>query len=150
MLEFDPYDWFWVVGDGDARLWSSIAGAYVATLPAGAGVTRIASEAELTDVLRGFGLPGPAPTVEDVKAEAARRILAIMPDYQQRNALAMFAEAAQLHGPDPANWPPELQAVNADVMAKWAAIKAIRQRSDEIEAMQPVPADFRSDEHWET
>lgn len=46
-----PEDWFWIVGDDETRFWSSAAGAYVDTLPEGAGVTRIASEAELWAVL---------------------------------------------------------------------------------------------------
>lgn len=58
---FDPRDWYWIVGGDEARYWSSAAGAYVETLPEGAGVTRIASENELTDVLAAYGLPGPLP-----------------------------------------------------------------------------------------
>ena len=59
MPEYSPFDWYWAV-DGEAgRYWSSLAGNYVRDLPAGAGLTRIASEAELTDVLAAYGLPGP-------------------------------------------------------------------------------------------
>lgn len=54
-----PQDWFWVVGDDESRAWSSAAGAYVTDYPAGS-VTRILNEHELTDVLRGYALPGPA------------------------------------------------------------------------------------------
>ena len=102
----------------------------------------------MTAVLRAYGLPGPAPTGADVKAEAGRRIEAIMPDYVQRNTMALALETMQLHGPDPANWPDGMKAVNAAAQAKWAAIKAIRLRSNEIEAMAPIPADFRDEAYW--
>lgn len=79
----NPYDWYWIVAGDEARAWSSAAGAYVAELPAGwhasaqAAIdafgddvfertdvavpiaTRIASEGELTDVLKAYGLAGP-------------------------------------------------------------------------------------------
>ena len=84
----------------------------------------------------------------DVKAEAARRIDLIMPDYKQRNVMAWGLETIMAYGPDPADWPAELQAVNNQAQAAWAAIKGIRVRSDEIEAMDPIPADFRDDGWW--
>ena len=58
---YTPTDWFWIVGGDEARLWSSAAGAWVETLPEGAGFTRIANERELTDVLAPYGLLGPLP-----------------------------------------------------------------------------------------
>lgn len=90
----------------------------------------------------------PPPGTEDVKREAARRIDAIMPDYQQRNALAMGLEATQLHGADPANWPAPLQGLNDSIQAKWSAIKAIRAASNVIEALNPIPLDFAEDSWW--
>ncbi len=90
----------------------------------------------------------PAVTAFDVKAEACRRIEAILPDYKQRNVLAFGLEAVMTYGSDPADWPAGLRAVNADMQAKWAAIKLIRARSDELEAMNPIPADYRADRHW--
>lgn len=89
-----------------------------------------------------------AADIVAVKAEANRRIEAIMPDFKQRNALALGMETVMTYGADPKDWPPELQQVNAAILAKWAAIKAIRTKSDEIEAMSPIPADFRDDKFW--
>lgn len=63
-----PNNWHWIVNSDESRFWSSSAGAYVPTPPEGAGVTRIASEEELSDVLAVYGLPGPAVRVEDYKA----------------------------------------------------------------------------------
>lgn len=90
----------------------------------------------------------PAPTADDVRAEAERRILEIMPAHQQRNSLALGMEMSMAHGPDPANWPAEQQAIHAQVMAAWAAIKALRAASNIIEAMDPIPADFRDNSYW--
>jgi hypothetical protein len=60
-----PHDWFWVVGGDESRAWSSAVGGYVIEYPIANGLTRIASEQELTDVLKSYGLPGPAQTQVD-------------------------------------------------------------------------------------
>jgi len=73
------------------------------------------------------------PTVAQTKAEAARRIEAILPDYKQRNALALALETTQEHGADPSKWPADLKAENTAYMTQWKKIKRIRKRSDEIE-----------------
>lgn len=87
-------------------------------------------------------------TADMIKAEAGRRIEAIMPDYEQRNALALGQETIQLYGADPAGWPMERRAINDAIQAKWARINAIRAASNRIEQMNPVPADFRGDPYW--
>src|SRR4051812_27136412 len=87
-------------------------------------------------------------TADMIKAEAARRIEGIMPDYEQRNALALGQETTQLYGADPADWPAERKAINDGIQAKWAAIKAIRAASNRIEQIKPIPADFRDDTYW--
>lgn len=63
MVDYDPFDWHWIVASDESRYWSSAAGAYVDALPEDAGVTRIASEDELTDVLAVYVLPGPIDRV---------------------------------------------------------------------------------------
>lgn len=78
-----------------------------------------------------------AAVVASVKAEAERRILAIMPEWKQRNSLAQGLAAATTYGFDPEAWPAELQAEYAAVMAQWAQIKAIRAASNSIEASAP-------------
>lgn len=64
MSEF-PRDWHWIVGGDESRFWSSAAGAYVSQVPEGSGVTRIASEEELSEVLAAYGLPGPVVRMPD-------------------------------------------------------------------------------------
>lgn len=67
MKVYDPTDWYWIVAGDDKQLWSSAAGAYVqsddaaykAWLAAGGLPSRIASAAELDEVLNGHGIDGP-------------------------------------------------------------------------------------------
>lgn len=61
---FQPAAWFWIVGGDESRAWSSAAAAYVSAWPP-KRVTRIASEAELNEVLRSYGLAIPAPEMVD-------------------------------------------------------------------------------------
>ena len=87
----------------------------------------------------------PAGTVEKVKREAYRRIIAICPEWKQRNLLA---QASILNDKGRSNWTSdELEAWNAGE-AIWTQIKAIREDSDTLEAMDPIPSDFDSDEYW--
>lgn len=66
LTAYDPRNWNWIVGGDESRAWSSAAGEYVTDFPADR-VTRIASETELNDVLRPYGLALPAPTIDDYK-----------------------------------------------------------------------------------
>jgi len=87
----------------------------------------------------------PAPTASDVKAEAQRRILAICPEWKQRN---LTAQAAELSEKGRSNWTTqELAEWNAG-KALWDSIKAVRGFSDTIEAMDPIPSDYTDDSYW--
>jgi hypothetical protein len=89
--------------------------------------------------------PQPIPTADMVKQEAGRRILAIAPDYRQRN---MLARTAQLLRIGEANL---TQSQRDEVLAierVWETIQMIRARSDAIEAMQPIPPDYTDDKYW--
>lgn len=84
-----------------------------------------------------------ADRVAEIKAEARRRIVAVMDKDQQDNALALGQEMIYTHGLDPSTWPAEDRATYEGVMEKWSAIKAIRSASDLIEADLPTsPADL--------
>lgn len=74
MNPYNPHDWFWIVDGDETKYWSSIVGAYVTELPDDAGVTRIDSELNLTDVLKAYELPGPLALPADVHAERDRRL----------------------------------------------------------------------------
>jgi hypothetical protein len=83
----------------------------------------------------------------EVKAEAARRILARFPDWKQRNMNAQAIALLQsliLNGSLTA----EEQALSDSLNAAWAAVSAIRAASDAIEAMDPIPLDYADDTLW--
>jgi hypothetical protein len=81
-----------------------------------------------------------AGKVAAVKAEAGRRILVIMPEWKQRNFLALGQEMITDHGPDRTQWPQDMQTLYTAVRAEWEQIKAIRARSDQLEATIPTDA----------
>lgn len=78
----------------------------------------------------------PDPTPEElvpirarqINAEAYLRIVAIAPEYKQRN---MLAKGLALLNKGKENWTPLEAAVVADLEATWATIDAIRAASDE-------------------
>lgn len=71
-MTYTPANWFWIVGGDESRAWSSKDAAYVDAWPTDA-VTRIASEAELRDVLERAGCPDRAPGY-DFKAALSARV----------------------------------------------------------------------------
>ncbi len=98
-----------------------------------------------------FPIAGTNPvsvSADQVKAEAARRIELIMKDYEQRNALALGQEMVLTYGPGVTTWPVDKQATLSAMLSKWASIKAIRAKSNDIEAASPIPADFGDDRYW--
>lgn len=92
MTDYTPHNWHWIVGGDETRAWSSAAGGYVETWPTDA-VTRIASEAELTDVLRPYGLMLPAPTSQDYADAVQSHVDAVAKsrDYGNGALLASYA-----------------------------------------------------------
>jgi hypothetical protein len=65
-----------------------------------------------------------------INAEAGAKIVAVMPEYKQRNALALGLDLTTTHGADPNAWPAEAKAVYDAFAALWAQISAIRAASD--------------------
>lgn len=66
-----------------------------------------------------------------IKAEARRRILAVLPEWKQVNATARMTELLML-GPD--QWTPAEQAEADALQALWGWVKTVRARSDQLEA----------------
>jgi len=90
--------------------------------------------------------PEPDPiTADQVKAEAYRRIIAICPEWKQRN---LTAQAAILAEKGRANWTAEELAAWDAGEAIWQQIAAVRAASDVLEAMDPIPDDYTSDGYW--
>lgn len=88
----------------------------------------------------------PAPTAADVKAEAGRRIVALYPEWKQRNMTARGVELLHIRASQP--WTPEEQAEADSLQAAWVWIGSLRAASDALEATQPIPADWRDDHYW--
>jgi hypothetical protein len=84
----------------------------------------------------------------DVKRECERRILEVMPIHKQNTTQAAALDAMMKHGTDPAKWPKKLQERQNSAMAAWTEINRLRERSNEIEAMEPIPADLSDDALW--
>lgn len=124
----------------------------------GSTLVGIAPAAEVPD--DAIVLSAPAPLAADliarVKAEAGRRINDIAPEYVQRNLTARAAELALTYpglGFDDLPEPEKTEA--AAGRALWVQIKAIRAKSNEIEAsVAELDAAGRSafdptaDDHW--
>lgn len=156
MMRFNLHDWFWIVGGDESRAWSSAAGTYVSEYPADR-LTRIASEEDLSDVLRPYGLSGPHVSPADVKAEAQRRIIVLTgaADLQSclikqlnasMRAIELNDKRVSVSG---GVLTPEEEAESAALRGFAAAIDAIRARSNELETLDPIPAGFAADEFWE-
>jgi len=90
--------------------------------------------------------PEPEPiTAQQVKDEAYRRIIAICPEWRQRN---LTAQASILAEKGRANWTTEELAAWEAGEAIWSEIATIRAKSNELELMDPIPQDYTEDKWW--
>jgi hypothetical protein len=97
--------------------------------------------------LDGTIAPDPEPTVEQVKAEAGRRILDVCPEWKQRNHIATdltYTKIIQAGGSLTA----EQEQSRSAIESVWLDVQDIRSKSDEIEAMSPIPQDYTNDSYW--
>lgn len=116
---YDPFNWHWIVDE--TRFWSSAAGAYVDELPTGAGVTRIASESELDEVLAAYGLLGPTARRKVRKSVVQARLIdAGLMDAAKLALDSNSAYFARWFAPDH----PEVYADDPDAIALLQAIGA--------------------------
>ena len=89
----------------------------------------------------------PAPTADDVKAEAGRRILAVYADWKQRNMTMRATELQEIRiGGGTLTAEEETERLALIAASDW--VKSMRVASDAIEAMDPIPNDFRNDSFW--
>lgn len=82
-----------------------------------------------------------------IKTEARRRILARLPDWKQANMTARGVELQDIWRRNGA-WTPEEQREADALNATWSWIKAVRDASNAIEALDAVPDDFDADKRW--
>ena len=95
----------------------------------------------------GTPAPDPEPTAGEVKAEAGRRIIEVCPEWKQRNYIATsltFTDMIQ----DGETLTAEQETQRSEIKAIWTTIQGIRTKSDEIEAMSPIPTDYKDDSYW--
>jgi hypothetical protein len=176
---FNPADWYWQVA-GRSDFWSSAAAAYVGALPEGQTYTPISTEAELSDVLRPYGLRGPFIASEDVNAERDGRIATLFSfsgvAYQldpasQQNIIAKGAQAkfAVMNGAaagdlrwanaaadfgwiatDNSITPMDAPTMSAFADAADLWVSAHIMAAHAIKALDPIPADFDANSRWPT
>lgn len=91
MTVFNPENWFWTIDGDTSRAWSSATGSYTTAFDP-EKTTNIASEAELSDVLRVYGLAVPQPTLDDYKTAIQTLIesVARAKDYDSGVSLAGY------------------------------------------------------------
>jgi hypothetical protein len=82
-----------------------------------------------------------------VKDEARRRIIAAFPDWKQTNMVARGVELQDVWRRT-GSWTTDEQVEADALQAAWDWIKSIRDASDVIEALDPIPADFDADARW--
>jgi len=80
-----------------------------------------------------------------IKDAAEKRIYSAFPLHAQMNLVAEMLELSEI--PPAQRTGQQLEKINRARAAR-AAIAAIRQRSDELEAMDPIPEDPGDDRHW--
>ena len=150
-MEYTPKNWFWLVGGDDTRTWSSAASAWVDSWPADR-LTRIASEDELSDVLRPHGLRGPVVTADDVRAEAQRRIVSLTGAADLTSCLIkqlnanMRANELNDKRVSGGSLTAGEETEAAALRALADAIKAIRAASNAME--DTPPADYAANNRW--
>lgn len=88
----------------------------------------------------------PPPSPELVKAEAKRRILASYPEWKQANMTARGVELMRIRMSRA--WTADEQSEADALQAAWDWIKGIRTKSNALEAMRPIPADFANEKWW--
>ena len=79
-----------------------------------------------------------------VKAEAQNRILSKYPLWKQNNLLILKVELVAK-----ATLTQEEQAALDDINSQLQEIKEIRDFSDVLEAMTPIPEDYRDNKYWQ-
>lgn len=88
-----------------------------------------------------------AGTAKDVKLEAARRIEEIAPLWKQVNAAGDAIALIKKREDGNTLTDAENAKLEAYLTIK-AAVDAIREKSDAIEMMSPIPGDFRDSKYW--
>lgn len=84
--------------------------------------------------------------LEFLREEASERILAVFPDWRQRNMTARGVELLAIRMAR--TWTAGEQAEVNELTASWDWIKSVRVASNQLELFDVVPDDFRGDKYW--
>jgi hypothetical protein len=76
----------------------------------------------------------PADQIAQIKAEASGRILAVIPDWRQRNMIARSVELLEIREAGEILTAAELRELDA-IRAAWAWARSVRAYSDQLEAL---------------
>jgi len=88
----------------------------------------------------------PVATVELVKEEASKRIVSLVGN--QIEQINQLAEITAIQEVAKSSRTQAQKDRITEQQTKWAYITAVRTASNEIEAMDPIPADFTDDKYW--
>ena len=94
-----------------------------------------------------------APAAQDVRAEAERRMMALLGARDARHLDLLIANGTReairlIRQREERPWTADEAARAAALEATDAAIEAIRTASNALESMAPVPADYTADARW--
>ena len=167
-------DYYWIVGGDETQVWSSKRTKYVAVSdaeylswlneidpdspadePTKNQPIRILNEQELDEVLNGAGLPSPIVTPAQVYAESKRRKMVainqtdeVIFDEVYRRGLA---DGVRLNNKQATG-----QTLTADERARKAQLEQIEalfetidEKADALIALNPIPANYKDDIHWQ-
>ncbi|MEO1206028.1 MAG: hypothetical protein AAFV45_06825 [Pseudomonadota bacterium] len=145
--------WHWYVED-TGQYWSSADRAYSRLVPP--HFTHAPNEAALREVLTQAGFadraPGWKPTADDVRAEASRRMQALVGARDAAHLDLIIAnanrEAIRLIRKEAGGWTADEARRAAELEAADAGIEAIRAASNIMEAAPP--SDVPGDARWPT
>lgn len=147
---FDTFDWFWLIGGDQSRAWSTRLGAFVTDWPSDRAGT-VDDIYHLDRLLKAHALVSPHISADDVRAEAQRRIMALVGAttldgciIKQLNANMRANELNDIR--HDREWTSGEAAEAAALRGLANQIKAIRVASNVLEPSPP--ANFKADEHW--
>jgi hypothetical protein len=141
--------WFWKIPQRPGEAWSA-AGGWVVTWPADRS-SELADIATLDVVARHYGCPSPMITANDVRAECARRMRALVGARDASHLDVIVSNGSReairlLRIRADRLWTAEEAARAATLEAVEAAIEALRAASNRLEP--DPPEDYRHDRHW--
>ncbi len=169
------FDYYWIVGADETKVWSSKRVGYfpiddaeyvnwlndsnrldpLTDAPVPNTPTRISNEQGLTDVLEKYGLQGPIVKPVHVKREAKRRKMAAIGQTNEEefnlDYMKALAEGTSLTNKvtSGATLTATEQARKTQLEQFDALFASIDAKMDALLAMSPIPQNYKDDIHWQ-